>query len=189
MSQIRRLAQCQWLVYWQQIILQQRAALIDAKLDSSKVEAGLPQGAVSLASAKAVEFANTTHYSIVDKQGNAVSLTSSIENAFGSGLLVNGYLLNNQMTDFALEPTLDGLAVANRVEALKRPRSSMAPMMVFSADGQLQMLAGSPGGSRIINYVAQALVAMIDWQLDPTTSRRLSQNNPSQRPPGAGSRQ
>lgn len=154
--------------------LKQRAALIDVKHDSSKVDAGLPQGAAPLASAKAVEFANTTHYSIVDSQGNAVSLTSSIENAFGSGLLVNGYLLNNQMTDFALDPMLDGLAVANRVEALKRPRSSMAPMMVFSADGQLQMLAGSPGGSRIINYVAQALVGMIDWQLDPQQAADLA---------------
>ncbi len=103
--------------------LKQRAALIDVKLDSSKVDAGLPQGAAPLASAKAVEFANTIDYSIVDRQGNAVSLTSSIENAFGSGLLVNGYLLNNQMTDFALDPMLDGLAVANRVEALKIPRS------------------------------------------------------------------
>lgn len=154
--------------------LQQRAALIDVKRDSQQVTAGQPQGAMPLASAKAVEFANTTHYSIVDKDGNAVSLTSSIENAFGSGLLVNGYLLNNQMTDFALEPNLAGLAVANRIEALKRPRSSMAPMMVFSADGQLQMLAGSPGGSRIIDYVAQALVAMIDWQLDPQQAADLA---------------
>jgi gamma-glutamyltranspeptidase/glutathione hydrolase len=154
--------------------LKQRAALIDPKLDSSQVAAGLPKGAVALASAKAVEFTNTTHYSIVDSQGNAVSLTSSIENAFGSGLLVNGYLLNNQMTDFSLEPSMDGFAVANRVEALKRPRSSMAPMMVFSADGQLQMLAGSPGGSRIINYVAQALVGMIDWQLDPQQAANLA---------------
>ncbi len=154
--------------------LTQRAALIDVKRDSNKVAAGLPEGAAPLASGKAVEFANTTHYSIVDSQGNAVSLTSSIENAFGSGLLVNGYLLNNQMTDFALDPMLDGLAVANRVEALKRPRSSMAPMMVFSADGQLQMLAGSPGGSRIINFVAQALVGMIDWQLDPQQAADLA---------------
>lgn len=154
--------------------LKSRAALIDLTQDRAEVTAGVPLGAVALASAQAVEFANTTHYSIVDAAGNAVSLTSSIENAFGSGLLVNGYLLNNQMTDFALNPQHDGLLVANRVQPQKRPRSSMAPMMVFSADGQLQMVAGSPGGSRIINYVAQALVGMIDWQLDPQQAADLA---------------
>lgn len=154
--------------------LKSRSALIDLTKDSAEVMAGVPLGAVALDNAPAVEFANTTHYSIVDAAGNAVSLTSSIENAFGSGLLVNGYLLNNQMTDFSLDPQQGGLWVANRVQPKKRPRSSMAPMMVFSADGQLQMLAGSPGGSRIINYVAQSLVAMIDWQLDPQQAADLA---------------
>lgn len=154
--------------------LKKRAALIDVNKDSVEVVAGVPVGAVPLESAPAIEFANTTHYSIVDAKGNAVSITSSIENAFGSGLLVNGYLLNNQMTDFSLEPQQGTLLVANRIQPKKRPRSSMAPMMVFSADGQLQMLAGSPGGSRIINYVAQSLVGMIDWQLDPQQAADLA---------------
>lgn len=153
--------------------LQQRASLIQLERDAASVVAGAPKGAQPLAAVPAVEFENTTHLSIVDRHGNAVSLTSSIENAFGSGLLVNGYLLNNQMTDFSLKPSQDGLWVANRVEAGKRPRSSMAPMMVFSKDGQLQMIAGSPGGSRIIHYVAHALIAMIDWQLDPQQAANL----------------
>ena len=93
-------------------------------------------------------------------------MTTSIENVFGSGLMVNGYLLNNQLTDFSLRAEVDGKLVANRVEGGKRPRSSMAPMMVFDQDNNLKLLTGSPGGSRIINYVAQNLVAVLDWQLN-----------------------
>jgi gamma-glutamyltranspeptidase/glutathione hydrolase len=144
--------------------LKQRAALISAR--DQQFAAGQPEGAVALASGSAPEFPNTSHLSIVDAAGNAVSMTTSIENAFGSGLMVNGYLLNNQLTDFSLEPVIDGLLVANRVEGGKRPRSSMAPVMVFDADNQLKLVIGSPGGSRIINYVAQSLVAVLDWQLD-----------------------
>ncbi len=147
--------------------LAQRAAQIDLKRDNAQVSAGVPEGAQPLGQAKAPEYANTSHLSVVDKEGNAVSMTTSIENAFGSGLMVNGYLLNNQLTDFALQAREHGLWVANRVEAGKRPRSSMAPMLVFDKHDQLQMIAGSPGGSRIINYVAQSLVAMIDWQMGP----------------------
>lgn len=109
---------------------------------------------------------STTHLSIVDSAGNAVALTSSVETAFGSGLMVEGFLLNNQLTDFAFEPEgPDGL-VANRVAAGKRPRSSMAPTVVTDADGRLWAVLGSPGGSRIICYVAQAIVLAIDWKLD-----------------------
>lgn len=154
--------------------LRQRAALINQQRDAITVAAGAPEGAEPLASSKAVEFENTSHLSVVDKNGNAVSMTTSIENAFGSGLWLNGYLLNNQLTDFSLEARKDGFWVANRVEAGKRPRSSMAPMMVFNQQGELLMLAGSPGGSRIIDYVAQALVAMIDWQLDPQQAADLA---------------
>lgn len=154
--------------------LRKRSAQINVKRDAAVVEAGEPKGAEPLQSSKAVEFDNTSHLSVVDKDGNAVSMTTSIENAFGSGILVNGYLLNNQLTDFSLDARKDGVWVANRVEAGKRPRSSMAPMMVFNAKGELLMLAGSPGGSRIIDYVAQALVAMIDWQLDPQQAADLA---------------
>jgi len=152
--------------------LRKRGAAIGQQ-DPKLVLSGEPEGAMALSSSQAVEFENTSHFSIVDSRGNAVSVTTSIENAFGSGLWVNGYLLNNQLTDFSLEASVNNLLVANRVEAKKRPRSSMAPMMVFNEQGELLMLAGSPGGSRIINYVAQALVAMIDWQLDPQQAADL----------------
>jgi gamma-glutamyltranspeptidase/glutathione hydrolase len=152
--------------------LRKRGALIGAQ-DAKLVLSGEPEGATALSSSKAIEFENTSHFSIVDTKGNAVSITTSIENAFGSGLWVNGYLLNNQLTDFSLEASVDNLWVANRVESRKRPRSSMAPMMVFNAQGELVMLAGSPGGSRIIDYVAQSLIAMLDWQLDPQQAADL----------------
>jgi gamma-glutamyltranspeptidase / glutathione hydrolase len=112
-----------------------------------------------------LEMPATTHLSVVDAQGNAVALTSSIESAFGSRIMVRGFLLNNQLTDFSYQPEVEGVAVANRVEPGKRPRSSMAPTLVFGAQG-LKYVLGSPGGSDIINYVALTLVALIDWQLD-----------------------
>lgn len=112
------------------------------------------------------ELPSTSHLSIIDSDGNAVSMTTSIEMAFGSTLMVNGYLLNNQLTDFALSPTKDGVPVANRVEPNKRPRSSMSPVMVFDSNNKLVMLVGSPGGSRIINYVAKTIVGKLDLGLD-----------------------
>jgi len=111
--------------------------------------------------------ASTTHISVIDGNGNAVGLTSSIEGPFGSRLIAGGFLLNNELTDFAFEPVVEGAPVANRVERGKRPRSSMAPMIVLDHEGRLVAVVGSPGGSRIIGYVAQALVAMLDWGLNP----------------------
>ncbi len=111
--------------------------------------------------------------SIIDKEGNALSMTTSIEMAFGSTVMVNGYLLNNQLTDFALSPEINGKPVANRVEAGKRPRSSMSPVMVFNKDGSLKLLVGSPGGSRIINYVAQTVIAVLDWKMTPQQAINL----------------
>ncbi|XOV77803.1 MAG: gamma-glutamyltransferase [Aestuariibacter sp.] len=112
------------------------------------------------------ELPNTSHIAIVDKEGNAVSMTSSIEYAFGSGLMVEGFLLNNQLTDFAFSPSRGGYRVLNRVEPGKRPRSSMSPTMVFDDKGKLVLVIGSPGGSRIISYVAQTIIAVLDWGLD-----------------------
>ncbi|MEN3158468.1 gamma-glutamyltransferase [Alkalimonas sp. NCh-2] len=143
-----------------------RSALIQPDKALSEVRPGQPVANLARSSSLSPELSNTTHFSIVDANGNAVSMTSSIENVFGSGLMVNGYLLNNQLTDFSLAPELDGELVANRVQGGKRPRSSMSPVMVFDGDGSLRIVLGSPGGSRIINYVAQTLVALIDWQLD-----------------------
>lgn len=143
--------------------IRQRSALITEK-DTPAV-AGEPVEKLAYAQDDAYELPSTTHVSIVDSAGNAVSMTSSIEMAFGSTVMVNGYILNNQLTDFALSPKKDGKLLANRVEAGKRPRSSMSPVMVFNKDGSLRLVVGSPGGSRIINYVAHVLVGVLDWNL------------------------
>jgi gamma-glutamyltranspeptidase/glutathione hydrolase len=111
------------------------------------------------------ERPGTSHFVIRDRYGNALSMTTTIETGFGSRVMTNGFLLNNELTDFSRAPEKDGRPVANRVEAGKRPRSSMAPTMVFK-DGRPYLLVGSPGGSRIINYVAKTLVAILDWNLD-----------------------
>lgn len=143
-----------------------RSALIANDKALNDVTPGIPTDSIERISSVSPELPTTTHFSIVDANGNAISATTSIENVFGSGLMANGYLLNNQLTDFSLTPEKNGQLVANRVEGGKRPRSSMAPMMVFDEEGTLRFVLGSPGGSRIINYVAQTLVGLIDWQLD-----------------------
>lgn len=148
--------------------LKSRAALIDSQRAAPEVVAGRPPGAhqATWQSAASPELPATSHISVVDRDGNAVALTTSIEFAFGSALMVRGFLLNNQLTDFSFAPERDGQLVANRVEAGKRPRSSMAPTIVFDPQGRLAMVVGSPGGSRIICYVAKTLIATIDWNLD-----------------------
>ena len=150
-----------------------RSALININEDMGKAIAGTPVGALAQENDLSIERPSTTHFSIIDKQGNAVSMTSSIENGFGSALMVEGFILNNQLTDFSLAPKKNGHWVANRVEANKRPRSSMAPTMVFNKDKTLKLLVGSPGGSRIINYVAQTIIGVLDWQLDPQEAINL----------------
>ncbi|MBU2870888.1 gamma-glutamyltransferase [Colwellia sp. E2M01] len=146
--------------------MMQRGALIDVQKDMGQAPAGTPENSDDLGDDNALEKPSTTHLVVVDKQGNAVSMTSSIENGFGSALMVEGFILNNQLTDFSLSPKNNGKWVANRVEPLKRPRSSMAPMMVFNKDNSLRLLLGAPGGSRIINYVAQSIAGVLDWQLN-----------------------
>ncbi len=105
----------------------------------------------------------TTHIVAVDKQGNAISMTSTIESAFGSKIMTNGFLLNNEMTDFSFEPVINSKPVANAIQPGKRPRSSMAPTIVFDRDGSPLLLIGSAGGSRIIGYVLHRLIAVLDW--------------------------
>jgi gamma-glutamyltranspeptidase/glutathione hydrolase len=130
----------------------------------------------------ALELPSTSHISIVDAQGHALAMTTSIEAAFGSRIMVNGYVLNNQLTDFSFVPTEHGKPVANCLAARKRPRSAMAPTLVFDQQGQFTIAVGSPGGSAIINYVAQTLIAMLDWRLDPQQAVSLphygSRNGP-----------
>jgi len=150
-----------------------RSKLISLNQDMGKAFAGKPQGALAQADDNAIERPSTSHISIVDAQGNAVSMTSSVENAFGSALMVEGFILNNQLTDFSLDPKRHGNWVANRVAANKRPRSSMSPMMVFNKDNSLKLLVGSPGGSRIIDYVAQTIIGVLDWGLDPQAAINL----------------
>ena len=122
---------------------------------------------------RAVELPSTTHLSVLDAQGNAVALTSSIEYFFGSAISVDGFLLNNQITDFSFEPEKNGKKVANRVEPNKQPRSSMSPSFVFDEKGKLIMVVGSPGGPRIIQFVAKAIVNHLDFGLDVQQSISL----------------
>jgi gamma-glutamyltranspeptidase/glutathione hydrolase len=129
---------------------------------------GTPPGApVSLGADATRESAGTSHLSIIDAEGNAVAMTTTVESAFGSRLLVHGFLLNNQLTDFSFAPEDGGHPAANRVEGGKRPRSSMAPTLAFGPDGRLRLAAGSAGGTAIINYVAKTLVALVDWKMSP----------------------
>ncbi|WP_127524007.1 gamma-glutamyltransferase [Mesorhizobium sp. Z1-4] len=111
------------------------------------------------------EMLSTSHFTIMDSAGNIASMTSSIENAFGSRQMAAGFLLNNQLTDFSFRPQSDGADVANRVEPGKRPRSSMSPTIVLK-DGKPIFALGSPGGSAIIPYVARTIIALIDWNMD-----------------------
>jgi len=153
--------------------LAKRAKLIDLKQDMGKAKAGIPAGALALGLDNAIERPSTSHISIVDADGNSISMTTSVEMAFGSAVMVEGFILNNQLTDFSLSPKQNGEWVANRVEPFKRPRSSMAPTMVFDQDNNLQLVLGSPGGSRIINYVAQTIVGAVDWNLSIQESINL----------------
>ena len=115
---------------------------------------------------RAPELAGTSHISIVDAAGNALAMTTTIENAFGSRLMADGFLLNNELTDFSFVPEADGRPVANRVEAGKRPRSSMTPLLVFDHAGRLVLTLGSAGGPAIIDDVARSVIAVLDWNDD-----------------------
>jgi gamma-glutamyltranspeptidase/glutathione hydrolase len=148
--------------------LRMRSELIPFGSTIWKVTPGrLPTQSGLAAPLPTVESESTTHLSIVDRDGNAVSFTSSVEDSFGARVMAGGFILNNQLTDFSFEPARDGRPVANAVQAGKRPRSSMAPTMVFDRDGRLRYVLGTPGGSRIIAYVAKTLIGLLDWRLDP----------------------
>jgi gamma-glutamyltranspeptidase/glutathione hydrolase len=149
--------------------LARRGRLIASDRSMGTAAAGTPaeRKTERLAPDNALEIPSTSHFSIVDGRGNAVSMTTSIESAFGSRVMVRGFLLNNQLTDFSFAPERDGRPVANRVEARKRPRSSMAPTIVLNSDRTLRLVTGSPGGSRIINYTARSVMGVLDWGMDP----------------------
>jgi len=161
-----------------------RSKLIRDDTSMGRAQPGQPpQSVADFADDDAEERPATTHLSIVDAEGSAVALTSSIEDAFGSRIMLHGFLLNNQLTDFAFLPQQEGKLVANRVEPGKRPLSSMAPTLVFDASGKLLLVLGSPGGGHIINYVAQTLVALLDWKMEAAAALALphfgSRNGPT----------
>ncbi len=147
--------------------LRSRSMLINPLRDMGGAAPGTPPGsppAQLAADAGLVEY-GTSHLAIVDMDGNAISMTMSVERAFGARITAGGFVLNNQLTDFSFVGSRAGKPVANRVEAGKRPRSSMSPSVVLNPDGSLFAVVGSPGGSRIIGYTARALLGLIDWQM------------------------
>lgn len=147
--------------------LKQRAELIQPGKALTKVEPGKPewQQAQVRSPDESIELPCTSHFNIIDRDGNVVSMTTSVENVFGSRLMVHGFILNNELTDFSFRTQVDGKPVANRVEPGKRPRSSMSPMIILH-DKKPYMAIGSPGGSRIIGYVAESLIAHLAWGMD-----------------------
>lgn len=151
--------------------LADRARLIDPdKAAPTPVAAGVPRiraGSLRFAPAPEDDLPSTSHLSIVDGGGLAVAFTTTVEFAFGSGLVADGVVLNNQLTDFAFAPVRDGLPTANAPAGGKRPRSSMTPTLIFGPDGKLAYVLGAPGGPPIVGYVAQTVVAVLDWGLDP----------------------
>ncbi len=139
-------------------------------------QAGTPrlrEGSLRLAPSAEDDMPSTSHLSLIDADGLAVSFTTTVEFAFGSGIATGGMWLNNQLTDFSFAPVKDGRPVANAPAAGKRPRSSMTPTLIFGPDGRLAHILGSPGGPAIIGYVAQTTVALLDWGLDPQAAVSL----------------
>ena len=144
-----------------------RSELIRPEKSMGRAAAGVPASAtVAMGDGDTLEFPSTSHISIVDQHGNAVSMTTSIESRFGSRIFVHGFFLNNTLTDFSMTATDTGRPVANAVYPGKRPRSSMSPTLVFDSKNRLHMVLGSPLGSVIINFVARTLVATLDWGMD-----------------------
>ena len=163
-----------------------RSQLIRPEKSMGKADAGTPPGVkVAWADDPVDEVMGTTHISIVDRDGNAVSMTTTIESFFGSRIMVRGLLLNNELTDFNFLPVEDGAQVANSVAPGKRPRSSMAPFLVLDGkNDSLYMTIGSPGGSLIITYVTKALIGILDWKMDVQSAIDLpnfgSRNGPTE---------
>lgn len=149
--------------------LKSRAALIDVDKPIKVISSGTPPdwSGVLYGSSKDKARPGTSHISVIDSYGDIVSLTTTIEGAFGSHVMASGFFLNNELTDFSFVPTdKNGAQVANRVEGGKRPRSSMSPTIVFDQSGNPVLVIGSAGGSRIIGYVLQRIIGVLDWKMD-----------------------
>ena len=145
--------------------LDRRREMIDGQAMAAPA-AGVLTEYMPLADAT-VEPAGTSHFVIADSDGDVVSITTTIESYFGSGRMVGGFFLNNQLTDFSFSPIVEGHPAANAVAGGKRPRSSMTPTIVFDGEGRVVAALGSPGGNSIIAYVAKTLIGMLDWGLSP----------------------
>ncbi|WP_299689123.1 gamma-glutamyltransferase [uncultured Tateyamaria sp.] len=147
--------------------LAERAGLLSGDAALAEVSPGAPafDHALNWADDESIELPSTSHISIVDSFGNVASMTTTIENAFGSRLMTNGFLLNNELTDFSFRTQSDGVPIANALAPGKRPRSSMSPTIVMK-DGAPVLAVGSPGGSRIIGYTAKTIIAHLDWGMD-----------------------
>ena len=164
-----------------------RSELIDLSQSMTRADPGAPNGvrySQSLADDQSLELPSTSHISIVDRYGNAVAMTTTIEDQFGARLMVRGFLLNNELTDFSMLSKEGDMTVANNVQPGKRPRSSMAPTIVYDRENRPIIITGSPGGSAIINYVAKSIIAMVDWGLSPQAAANLpnfgSRNGPTE---------
>ncbi|MEY4671056.1 MAG: hypothetical protein RLZZ415_935 [Pseudomonadota bacterium] len=143
-----------------------RAQLVSTERTMPTVAPGNPAGVkVTLADGPKQVENGTSHFAVIDRNGMAATLTSTIESAFGSGLMVNGYFLNNELTDLSIVPEVNGKPVANRVEGGKRPRSSMAPTLVYGPDGKVKLAVGAAGGVTIPAQVLKAIIAVLDWNL------------------------
>ncbi|HEV2748084.1 MAG TPA: gamma-glutamyltransferase family protein [Allosphingosinicella sp.] len=152
-----------------------RSRLISRERAMPSVAAGAPPGAPRVTAAADGEVPSTSHFVAADAAGNVASMTSTIESVWGSGLTVDGYFLNNELTDFSFAPARDGAPVANRVEGGKRPRSSMSPTIVYGPDGEVRIAVGAAGGPTIIAQVAKALIGVIDWKLSAQEAIALPQ--------------
>lgn len=172
-------------------------AYLTARAQAIRLDAAMPRAvagnppwrdALLLAPDQRDERPGTSHLVVVDGAGSIVSMTTTIESGFGSRLMTGGFLLNNELTDFAFQPQAGGRPVANRVEGGKRPRSSMAPTIVLGRGGEPVLAIGSPGGSRIIGYVAQAIVAALDWGMSAQEAVAMghvvNRNGPTELEPG-----
>jgi gamma-glutamyltranspeptidase/glutathione hydrolase len=147
--------------------LARRSALISPRASIGRVEPGRPAGAPPICTPAVQPEHGTSHFVAVDRWGDVASETSTIESAFGSGLMVNGYYLNNELTDFSFVPEQGGCPVANRVDGGKRPRSSMSPMIVYSPDGHVLLAVGAAGGSTIPAQVIKTIIGVLDFHLRP----------------------
>lgn len=152
-----------------------RSALIDPTKDMGVATFGTPTNLTRWTMAPGTDEVGrgTSHVSIIDKYGNALAMTTTVESQYGSHQMVRGFLLNNQLTDFNFSPNSGGLPTANRVEPRKRPRSSMSPTIIMDANNNVRMVTGTPGGAAIIAWTTQTIIAVLDWGLDAQSAVNL----------------